>query len=392
MLDKPIADITADDIQHLVDEGTPEKRTLEFKIELPGTKDSEKKEFLADVSSFANAVGGDLIFGVATTDGRATAAPGVTAQNVEAEVLRLDQMIRSGISPRIVGFQIHRVPGLRNGLAIVIRIPRSWQGPHIVSYQQHFRFFSRNAAGKFPMDVSDIRAAVLNAGSTEERIRMFRTDRLARIGAAETPVRLNSTRLICVHSAPFMAFSGVGQVDLARAVNRTELLEPLHHAGGWSAPTFNIDGLYTHSPVHHEGSASYLQIFRNGTVEAVDARTIPCQPPYPDAVPSVLFPRKLFAYVTRLVQLYRLLEVEPPYVLFVSLLGVRGIHLGVDLSRGLNLEPLDRDVLMLPELIIDTGTIEPDIELKPLLDTLWQSFGVHGCIDYDESGRWRPRR
>ena len=26
MLDKPIADITADDIQHFVDEGTPEKR------------------------------------------------------------------------------------------------------------------------------------------------------------------------------------------------------------------------------------------------------------------------------------------------------------------------------------------------------------------------------
>ena len=265
MLDKPIDDITADDIQHLVDEGTPEKRTLEFKTELPGTKDSEKKEFLADVSSFANAAGGDLIFGVATTDGRATAVPGVTAQNVEAELLRLDQMIRSGISPRIVGFQIYTVPGLGNGPAIVIRIPRSWQGPHIVSYQQHFRFFSRNAAGKFPMDVSDIRAAVLNVGGTEERTRMFRTDRLARIAAAETPVHLNSTRLICVHSAPFMAFSGAGQVDLARAVNRTELLEPFH-AGGWSAPTFNIDGLYTHSPVHHESSTSYLQIFRNGTV------------------------------------------------------------------------------------------------------------------------------
>ena len=70
MIDKPLADITADDIQHLVEEGTPEKRTLEFKVELPGTKESEKKEFLADVSSFANAVGGDLIFGVATTDGR----------------------------------------------------------------------------------------------------------------------------------------------------------------------------------------------------------------------------------------------------------------------------------------------------------------------------------
>ena len=387
MIDKPIADITADDIQHLVDEGTPEKRTLEFKAELPGTKDSEKKEFLADVSSFANAAGGDIIYGVKTTGGRATAAPGVTAQNVEEKLLRLDQMIRSGISPRIVGFQIHTVPSLGNGPAIMIRIPRSWQGPHIVIYQQHFRFFSRNAVGKFPMDVSDIRAAVLNVGSTEERIRMFRTDRLARIAAAETPVHLNSTRLICVHSAPFMAFSGTGQVNLAHAVNRTELLEPLY-ANGRSAPRFNVDGLYTHS-MGRESSTSYLQIFRNGTVEAVDARMIPSPPSYPDAVPSVLFPRELFAYVKRLMQLYQLLEVEPPYALFVSLLGVRGIRLAVDQSRGLNLEPFDRDVLMLPELIIETGSFEPDIKLKPLLDTLWQSFGAHGCIDYDESGRWR---
>ena len=317
------------------------------------------------------------MYGVEAPDGRATAAPGVTAQNVEAELLRLDQMIRSGISPRIVGFQIHAVPGLRNGSAIVIRIPRSWQGPHIVSYQQHFRFFSRNAVWKFPMDVSDIRAAVLNVGSTEERIRMFRTDRLARIAAAETPVHLTrTTSLICVHSAPFMAFSGAGQVDLARAVKRTELLEPLY-AGGRSAPTFNIDGLYTHSPAR-ESSTSYFQIFRNGIVEAVDAQMIPSRHPYPDAVPSELFPTKLFAYVTRLMQLYHLLEVEPPYALFVSLLGVKGIRLDVHVSRDRNLRPLDRDVLMLPELVIDTRTFEPDVKLRPLLDTLWQSFGAHG--------------
>ena len=47
------------------------------------------------MSSFANAAGGDLIYGVEAPDGRATAAPGVTVQNVEAELLRLDQMIRS---------------------------------------------------------------------------------------------------------------------------------------------------------------------------------------------------------------------------------------------------------------------------------------------------------
>ena len=185
-----------------------------------------------------------------------------------------------------------------------------------------------------------------------------------------------------MHSAPFMAFSGAGQVDLARAVKRTELLEPLY-AGGRSAPIFNIDGLYTHSPAR-ESSRSYFQIFRNGIVEAVDAQMIPSRHPYPDAVPSELFPTKLFAYVARLMQLYDLLEVEPPYALFVSLLGVRGIRLDVHVSKDRNLRPLDRDVLMLPELVIDTRTFEPDVKLRPLLDTLWQSFGAHEYTNYEE--------
>ena len=46
---------------------------------------------------------------------------------------------------------------------------------------------------------------------------------------------------------------------------------------------------------------------------------------------------------------------------------------------------------MLPELIIETRTFEPNVKLKLLLDTLWQSFGAHGCTEYDDNGRWRPR-
>ena len=219
---------------------------------------------------------------------------------------------------------------------------------------------------------------------------MFRTDRLARIGAAETLVPLNSTRLICVHSAPFMAFSGDSQVDLARAANQTGLLKPLYSAG-WSAPTFNIDGLYTHTafPERPTTSCSYLQLFRKGTVETVDAQTIPSQPSYPGSIPSIAFPERLFAYVTQLMQLYELLEVEPPYALLVSFVGVRGIHLAS--QARINLQPLNREVLMLPEFIIETRTFEPDVKLKLLLDTLWQSFGAHGCTEYDDNGRWRRR-
>jgi predicted HTH transcriptional regulator len=147
MLQKPLSAITAVDIVQLATEGTPEGRTIEFKRDLPGSKDLDRKEFLADVSSFANAIGGDIIYGVEEKDGKAARALGLAITNADAELLRLDQMIRSGISPRLAGCQLQAVDGLPNGPAILIRIPRSWQGPHIVGFQQDFRFYSRNTNG-----------------------------------------------------------------------------------------------------------------------------------------------------------------------------------------------------------------------------------------------------
>ncbi len=391
MIDKPLAAVTAADIQRLVDDGVAEGRTIEFKRELPGMKDSDRKEFLADVSSFANATGGDLVYGVAEKNGTAVAADGLAVPNVDGEVLRLDQMIRSGVSPRLIGLQIQAVPGLANGPAIVIRIPRSWQGPHIVNYQQHFRFFSRNANGKYPMDVSDIRDAVLNAGSVEERIRNFRADRLARVVAGETPLPLDGTRIICVHAVPFASYGGAPSVDLHRAASETSLLRPWR-ANGWSAPEYNIDGVYTYVPRHDSSiTGAYVQLLRNGIVEATESTLIGLHPQYPESLPSLAFARELFGFINRVTQLYKLLEVSPPIAVLVSILGSKGTQLGVSQSLWLSLRPIDRNVLVLPEAIIDDWSVEPEITLKPILDALWQSVGASRCLDYDENGQWIAR-
>ncbi len=56
--------IEESDLQALVDNNVPEGKTLEYKESLHSDHPTEKKEFLADVSSFANAAGGDLIHGI----------------------------------------------------------------------------------------------------------------------------------------------------------------------------------------------------------------------------------------------------------------------------------------------------------------------------------------
>ncbi len=61
---KQFDSIVAADLQALVDNSVSETKTLEYKESLPGNSDGDKKEFLADVSSFANASGGYIIFGM----------------------------------------------------------------------------------------------------------------------------------------------------------------------------------------------------------------------------------------------------------------------------------------------------------------------------------------
>ena len=52
------------DIRTLLDAQIPEGKLLDYKRELPGSKDADKKEFLFVGSSFANASGGHLVYGM----------------------------------------------------------------------------------------------------------------------------------------------------------------------------------------------------------------------------------------------------------------------------------------------------------------------------------------
>ena len=65
----PIEAVTKEHLCSLVVEGVAELRSIECKRELPGEDYEDKKECLADVSSFANTGGGDIVFGIAETGG-----------------------------------------------------------------------------------------------------------------------------------------------------------------------------------------------------------------------------------------------------------------------------------------------------------------------------------
>lgn len=65
----------------LLENKVSERKTIDYKRDLPGGADQDKKEFLADVSSFANTEGGELIFGMTEASGVPTEIVGVAIGN-----------------------------------------------------------------------------------------------------------------------------------------------------------------------------------------------------------------------------------------------------------------------------------------------------------------------
>ena len=89
----------------LISDQEPEGKTLDYKRDLVAKTDEAKREFLYDVTSFANTAGGHLIFGIDEDGGIPTTLNGISGIDADAEILRLEQIVRDGFRPAIIGSQ-----------------------------------------------------------------------------------------------------------------------------------------------------------------------------------------------------------------------------------------------------------------------------------------------
>jgi hypothetical protein len=390
MIKRRLEEITPIDLLALVDGGVSEGRTIEYKQELPGNGDDQKKEFLADVSSFANAGGGDLIYGVEEEreKNQPTGIPkvviGLSGINADKEVLRLQQIVREGIDPRISGVGIRAVDGFASGPSIVIRIPRSLAAPHMVKFKNSSRFYSRTSAGKYQLDVHEIRAAFELSGDFARRMRDFVAERVGRIVANDTVVHLRPGPVVVLHVLPFASFDPAGAREVPGFAS-ADYIEPFCGAG---TLRLNFDGKLAYS-WDVDGSKGYAEFFRNGILEIVDADMCWEQ----DGAKRVRIElletstrKAIIAFLRRA----QLMQLAPPYFVILSLSGFRGAYLcfSEQFFRG-DPRPFDRDSIQTPEVVIESAEIDVArirAAMRPAFDTLWQASGYkHSLTSEDDN-------
>lgn len=102
--------------------------------------------------------------------------------------------------------------------------------------------------------------------------------------------------------------------------------------------------------------------------------------------------RALIKALTTFQKLWSLLEVEPPIVLAAVVTGVKHRKLkAAGILRDDDNAIFDRDILVIPESIVEDMSSSADIQLRPIFDAFWNAGGWPGSPHFRDNGRWQER-
>lgn len=377
----PLNDISWLDIQSLIDDKVAESINIEYKEKLPSGSDESKREFLYDFSSFANASGGQIIFGLSAerdANNKCTGMPkeiiGIGSINQDKEYLRMEGMIRSCIEPRVPAYHMRIISSPDESKSVlIIRIPPSYQMPHMVKIGDNTRFYSRNNSGKYMLDVAELRSKFLMSEGRSNNIKRFREERISKIIAGDTPISLLDGPKMVLHLVPLIENA---DFQLSAAKYEEDLTTMYANC---SSIRFNIDGLLKF--YQSSTSCAYIQIFRNGAIEVTESAI-----PDPEMIIGNQEENLLYRLRTYLGALVKL-GIESSFILMFSLINIRHYRYGYQRYHGFLDPKIDRDYLLLPDVIIEPSDKEIDRTIRPIFDMLWQASGYDQSPNYDNTGR-----
>lgn len=392
MLRLPLGAVTKAEVDALLSDQTPEGRSLDYKRALKLATDDEKREFAKDVSSFANAAGGFLVFGIEEKKdetrksglGYPETILGVECQNWDATKQRIESIIRDRLDPRVQGVEIHKVDGYDLGPVVILYIPKSWNGPHMLNFGKT-HFYSRNSAGVHPLDVREIGHAFRAGADRAEALRRFRDGRLGSFLAYETPVPLSGGEpKLVVHVCPLDPYDA----ESAKGFADPSGMKPPDGGLGWDH-RFNLDGFLTYAGSGDGPKRAYVLALRNGSFEVAanvhgDAteRTLA----------GALLEKQILYSVSLCARLSGARGYTGPLSAMVALVDVWNRRIFKD-TRSENFlhvhDRIDRSTLVLPDVLLETPNVVITEALKPLLDALWQSSGWDGSPFYDAQTKQR---
>lgn len=253
------------------------------------------------------------------------------------------------------------------------------------------RFYGRNSAGKYPLDVGELRTAFTLSESTAERIRNFRNDRLIKISGGETPLQLHPGAAMVIHVVPLSTFASGRTIDIVQAVANGHVmaLPPgrMYQGNNYAA---NLDGFITFTNQANEPAHAYAQLFRSGAIEGVELLGTDDKNKTPYLAGPV-FEKTAVSAIKNYLTFTMSIDLGFPVFVFLSFCRMRGCVLRTRSGLGAgyyDAAPLRQDVIALPEATLDSDSTDVAGAMKVSFNTVWNAFGFGQSDKYDSQGKW----
>lgn len=357
MINKPFKDILLEDIESLKSNGTEEGKSLDFKLELHLENKKDRKEFAADITSFANTIGGDLIIGVSEEGGAIKEIHGIEVDNKDKFSLAIENALRDSIEPQITGLEMNFYPiGAEDKYILHIRIPQSYVGPHIANGE---KFYARNTAGKYQLDFVEVKQRFTLSNQVQERIKQHHLERIMKIKVNEGYWELENEKgnsAILINIVPLQSFSESVFVS-ALTPNRFKL-NPLFGDRSY-VPSIQFEGI---AGLYH---TSYHHINRQGIIEIADKSILNIR----HTLYGLSIIERILGVIPNAFYNFEELGINGPYVILTSILDVKDRQFAYD-----DMWPpvqLRQNDLILPSIFItDASDLS---EYKGVLEELFKN-------------------
>ncbi len=408
----------------------PEDRYVDYKQKLPEKKSTDNLDensycsFIKDICSFANSLGGIIIYGIKEGKGKDKGKPeeveGLGEISEDAEKRRLQNIIHSRTDPTVKGLELKKLT-LKDGKAIfIIKVPKKTCPLHINKIDHVI--WERGDGCNQPMDAKGVELTIISTlnplendvyllrtnshdqtknlvetpySPTQnfcEKANQFRIDRISKITQGETPIEINLGSKIVLHFMPEQAFdtSKEANIILNFDFNKDDrghfqslknVYQIAENASTGANPTYNFEGYLIHDGFR--ATDSYLQVFSNGILEAVDSHILKS---FNQHIPG----QKLYQYIR--------------WFFDYNLKQLKGLGVGLPLCIGLSFLGISSPVLQeIPEYVspipikrqynqlLSSSVVESyesySNAIEMLLDPIWRDAGFQKFTKFWLAGR-----
>lgn len=220
--------------------GVTETNDLDWKSELPPAKGLPQTDFPKDIAAMANSGGGVIVYGVKESQKAATERVDV-GEFDETYERSLRSAAITAVTPPVFGLNVHRL-GDAGKRAVVIQVPASVDGPHLIYKNDYFGAPVRSDSDTVWMKERQI-DAMYRARFDERRHATEALDALFAEGSAGRDTRKRAWLIAVAHPRIPRLQDRISR-DGARAVlSKTESLALTYAGRGGIHPLESVDRL-----------------------------------------------------------------------------------------------------------------------------------------------------